>query len=167
MGNGSDEWGPVEVSGKGEFLRAGLFDIAVKYAFDFTFENGLKMICTSDGPRGIKFDGEDGWIFIHIHGGHLEASSPGLLKETIGADEIHLGRSPGHHANFLQCVRTRALPVANAEIGHRTATMCHLANIAMQTGRTIKWDPAREIITNDEEASKMCARPMRAPWTLA
>ena len=166
LGNGTDDTGPVEITGKGDFLRAGLFDIAVKYQFDFTYANGVKMLCTTDGPRGLKFEGTDGWIFIHIHGGNLEASSPALLKEQIGPNEIHLGRSPGHHEDFLRAVRTRGTPMASVEVGHRSATMCHLANIAMVTGRTIKWDPVAERITNDEAAQKMCTRPMRGEWRL-
>lgn len=166
MGNGTDETGPIEVSGKGEFLRDGLFDIAVKYQFDFTYANGVKMLCSSNGPRGVKFEGTDGWIFIHIHGAALEASSPSLLKEVIGPNEIHLGRSPGHHASFLNAVRTRGVPIAPAEIGHRTATMCHLGNIAMLTGRTLKWDPVAERCTNDDEVQKMTCRPMRGEWRL-
>ena len=166
LGNGTDDTGPIEVSGKGDFLRDGLFDIAVKYQFDYTYANGVKMICTSDPPRGIKFEGDKGWIFIHIHGGALEANPPSLLKEIIGPNEIHVGRSPGHHADFLRNVQSRGLPVAHAEVGHRTATMCHLANIAMLTGRTLKWDPVAERITNDEEADKMTSRPMRGEWKL-
>ncbi|HNR36006.1 MAG TPA: Gfo/Idh/MocA family oxidoreductase [Candidatus Hydrogenedentes bacterium] len=166
LGNNSDDTGPVEVTGKGTFLKKGLFDCAVDYQFDFTYANGVRMLCTTNQPRGVKFEGTDGWVFVHIHGGNLEASKPGLLKERIGPEEIHLGRSPGHHADFLRAVRTRGLPFAPVEVGVRTATMCHLANIAMLTGRTIKWDPVKEIITNDDEARKMCARPMRAPWTL-
>jgi predicted dehydrogenase len=164
LGNNTDDTGPVEVKGKGDFLRDGLFDIAVKYEFEFTYANGVRMICTSNQPRGLKFEGADGWVFVHIHGGHLEAGNPGLLKEVIGPEEVHLGRSPGHHADFLRAVRTRGATVAPAEVGHRTATMCHLANIAMLTGRTLKWDPVRECITNDAEAQKMTWRPMRGEW---
>jgi hypothetical protein len=80
---------------------------------------------------GIKFEGTKGWVFIHIHGGDLDAKPESLLTSVIGADEIHLGRSPGHHQNFIDCVKTRGTPMASVEIGHRTATMCHLANIAM------------------------------------
>ncbi len=166
LGNGTDDTGPVEVTGKGEFLRDGLFDCAVKYQFDFTYANGVKMLCSSNGPRGVKFEGTDGWILIHVHGGALEASSPSLLKEVIGPNEIHVGRSPGHHADFIRNVKSRGLPVAHPEVGHRTATMCHLANIAMLTGRTLKWDPVAERITNDDEAQRMTYRPMRGEWRL-
>jgi len=166
LGNNTDHTGPIEISGQGEFIRDSLFDCATKYRFDFTYANGVKMVCTDQWPRGLRFEGADGWVFIHIHGGELEASKPSLLQEKIGPKEVHLGRSPGHHRDFLDSVKTRQQPMAPAEVGHHSATMCHLANIAMLTGRTLKWDPEKEIITNDEEANKMTARPMRAPWKL-
>ena len=105
-------------------------------------------------------------MFIHIHGGELEASKPSLLLEKIGPGEVHLGRSPGHHRDFLNAVKTRTQPMAPAEAGHHSATMCHLANIAMLTGRKLKWDPDKEVVTNDEEANRMVHKPMRAPWNL-
>ncbi len=166
LGNGTDDTGPIEITGQGKFLTKGLYDCAVDYHFEFTYANGVRMLCTTNEPRGVKFEGTDGWVFEHIHGGNLEASKPSLLKERIGPNEIHLGRSPGHHADFLNAVRTRGLPMAPVEVGVRSATMCHLGNIAMLTGRKIQWDPVKEIITNDAEAQKMCKRPMRAPWTL-
>ena len=166
LGNNTDDTGPVEIKGNGSFIRDGLFDIAEVYKFEFLYANGVRMVCANVEPRGIKFVGTDGWVFIHIHGGNLEASKPSILKEVIGPNEVHLGRSAGHHRNFLDAVKSRGTTFAPVEVGHRTATMCHLANIAMQTGRTIKWDPATERITNDEEANRMCTRPMRGAWTL-
>ncbi|MDZ7371441.1 MAG: gfo/Idh/MocA family oxidoreductase, partial [candidate division KSB1 bacterium] len=79
--------------------------------------------------------------------------------------EIHTERSPGHHRNFLDCVKTRRLPVAHAEIGHRTATICHLLNIAMLTRKPIRWDPVKEI-SDDPDINRLLARPMRSPWQL-
>ena len=164
LGKGADDSGPVEVSGWGHFPPEGLFNTADDYRFEFTYADGVKMICASVWPRGIKFVGTDGWVFIHIHGGNLEADPPSLLTTVIGPNEIHLGRSPNHHADFLDAVRTRGVTKAPAEVGHRSATMCHLANITMLTGQTLQWDPVAERITNDEEAHRMCARPMRTPW---
>lgn len=124
------------------------------------------MIGTTESPRGLKFEGTDGWLFIRIHGGRLSAEPNSLLRESIGAGEIHLGRSPGHHRDFLNAVKTRNQPMASAEIGHRTATICHLLNIAMLTERKLTWDPKAECIINDPEAHRMLSRPMRSPWHL-
>lgn len=69
-----------------------------------------------------------------------------------------------HVRGFLECVRSRRKPIADAEDGHRTATACHLANISYRTGRKIRWDPAAEQIVGDTQAAALLERPYRKPW---
>jgi predicted dehydrogenase len=166
LGNNTDHSGPVELVAEGEAPKTGLYDAFLKYHFECTYANGVKMIGASVDPRGLKFIGSDGWIFIHIHGGRLEAEPASFLQETLLPEEVHLGRSPGHHRNFLDAVKARTQPMASAEIGHRTATICHLLNIAMLTKSPILWDPEKEIITNNPKAQRLVSRPMRSPWYL-
>lgn len=166
LGNGSENIGPVEVEGTGWRPPEGLFDTFMKYDFRMRYANDVELIGSSKGPRGIRFEGSDGWVFVHIHGGRLEASNPSLLKEKIGPDEVHLGRSPGHHQDFLNAVRTRGTTMAPAEIGHRSVTLCHLVNIALLTGKKLTWDPAAERVTNCDQASRMLGRPPREPWRI-
>lgn len=166
LGNNADQTGPIELSGQGKAPRDGLFDTFMEYEFRCVYANGVQLIGTSQRPRGLKFEGSEGWIFIHIHGGRLEANPPSLLRTTISLNEIHLERSPGHHQDFLNAVRKRRQPIASAEVGHRTGTICHLLNIAMLLGRKLKWDPEKEEILNDPEANRMLTRPMRSPWHL-
>jgi predicted dehydrogenase len=163
--NESDDSGPIEFIAKGSQVTSKLFDCFIEYAFECTYKNGVKLIGTSEGNRGLKLVGSDGWIFINIHGGRLEASNPDILRETIGAHEIHTERSPEHHRNFLDCVKSRRKPVAHVEIGHRTATICHLLNIAMLMKKPIHWDPVKEIST-DAEINRLLKKPMRSPWRL-
>ncbi|MHC4396056.1 MAG: Gfo/Idh/MocA family protein [Planctomycetota bacterium] len=166
LGNNTDDSGPINIVGKGKAPDKGIYDGFMEYDFGCKYANGVRLIGGSSGKRGLKFEGTKGWIFIHIHGGRLEAKPASLLKEFIGPDEIHLGRSPGHHQDFINAVKMRRQPMASAEVGHRTATICHLVNIAMQTGCKLEWDPAREQIVNNADANRMLARPMRSPWHL-
>jgi len=166
LGNNTDDTGPVEIVARGKAPVGGLYNAFMEYQFECRYANGVRLIGSSEEPRGLKFEGSDGWIFIHIHGGLLEAEPKSLLQETIGPNEIHLGRSPNHHRGFLNAVKSRIQPFAPAEVGHRTATICHLLNIAMLTGRKLKWDPEHEQIIGDCEANSMLARPMRGPWHL-
>lgn len=166
LGMGTDDSGPVEIKGKGKAPDDGLFDTFVEYEFELKYTNGVRVIGESKGPRGLKFEGEDGWIFVHIHGGRLEAKPKSLLREAIGANEICLGRSVGHHQDFLDAVRTRGEVIAPVEVGHRSGSICHLINIALLTGRKLKWDLAGERIVGDEEANRMLSRPMRSPWRI-
>ena len=71
-----------------------------------------------------------------------------------------------HVRNFLDCVKSREDPMEFVEAGHRTASICHLGNIAMKLQRKIRWDPEQEQILGDEQAAAMLSRPMRASWTL-
>ncbi|MCC6143402.1 MAG: gfo/Idh/MocA family oxidoreductase, partial [Candidatus Hydrogenedentes bacterium] len=163
LGNGTDDTGPISVEGEGDFAADGLFNTAMSYRFAYEYANGVKMICESKPPRGIKFEGDEGWVFIHIHGGHLEAEPASLLQEVIGPEELHLGRSPGHHQDFINAVKSRGLPMAPVMVGHRTASMCHMANIAMLLGRKLRWNPTTEQF-DDAEANRMLLKSMRSPW---
>lgn len=164
LGNGTDHTGPVEVFGHGDFPRDGFFNTAMNFKFEFNYANGVHMICECKPTRGIRFIGDEGWIFIHIHGGNLEAEPASLLQEVIGPDELHLGRSPGHHKDFINNVKTRGTPMAPVYAGHRTASMCHLGNIAMRLGRKLQWDPDKEQFVNDPEADRLLCGHMRSPW---
>lgn len=170
LGMGTDDTGPVKVEAKGARTEGSLYDAFWDYNFVNTYANGLRMVGVSKGPRGVKFIGEDGWIFVHVHGCRLEASEPAILKTDADSLKVKLGRSPkgdanGHHRNFLDCVKSRKAPMATAAIGHRTATICHLNNIAMQTGASFQWDPVKEQ-TDSAKANALLMPKMRAPWSL-
>ncbi len=69
-----------------------------------------------------------------------------------------------HVRNFLDCLRSRQQPISDLESGHRTVTVCHLANLSLRLGRKLRWDPVRETILGDPEAEAQLVRPYRAPW---
>ncbi len=89
-----------------------------------------------------------------------------MWDSVIGSREIHLYESANHFRNFIDCVYSRREPIAPCEVAHRSITIAHLGNIAMQLGRDLKWDPRREKIVNDPEANKLLSRPYRAPWKM-
>ena len=163
-GLGMDHWGPVQISGKGRFPASGLFTTATSVNFECTYENGVRLICRTGGGE-TKFEGDRGWVKVGGRDG-LRANPSSLLDERIGSTEIRLYESRDHRSNFLECIRTRRKPVADVEIGHRSATVCHLGNIAMLTGRKLRWDPKAERFINDAEADRMTSRAMRSPWAL-
>lgn len=161
-----DDGGPVELHGKGTQAGGAIFDAFMDFDFEYRYADGLRVRGVSRGDRGLKLIGTRGWIFIQIHGGRLSASDPALLRERILPGEKHAERSPGHHRNFLDCVRSRRRPIAHEEIGHRTGALCHLLNTAMRLRRPLRWDPVRETVPGDPEANRMLARSMRHPWHL-
>ena len=176
LGLNMDSCGPMLFEAKGTQTNGSPYNAFWDYSFTNTYPNGVQLVGDTNGERGLKFEGSDGWLFVAIHGGKLTASNPDILPENVRngkrveldqIDEslpIQLGRSPGHHENFIDCVISRQQPFATAEIGHRTATICHLNNIAMQVGRPVRWDPNREELLGDIEAGKLLLPEMRDPW---
>jgi len=162
-GRGMDDSGPVEITGHGEFPTSGLFTTATKVDFRCTYADGVELTCVTGG-QGIRFEGTDGWVFVNRE--IIEAGPASLVQERIGPDEIHLYESRDHKQNFLDCIRLRKKPIADVEIGHRSATLCHLGNIAMLRGSTLRWDPDSEEFKGDDAANRMRSRPMRLPSTL-
>ena len=183
---GADDGGPVEFEDAGAEwpLPGDLFNVATKVKFRARYSNGAELLCGTPVPGvrvvGTRFEGTEGWVQLGWDG--LETYPESLKTTKIGPNELHLpvsvpqremvlsGRqshlNPDHARNFLDCIKSRQDPVEPVEAGHRTASLCHLANIAMRLKRRIGWDPATEQILGDDEASGMLGRPMRSPWTL-
>jgi hypothetical protein len=162
-----DDSGPVEVEGHGEFPSSGLFTNATKVDFTVRYANGVPMHCRTryEGGGTVRFIGERGWLDIARD--KMSASSNDLLREMQApGKKIQLPLSKNHHENFFECVRTRAKPIADVELGHRTATVCNLGQIAMTLGRKLRWDPAKEEFVGDDMANRFRGRTMRAPWAL-
>lgn len=160
-GMGAEETGPIEVVGRGEFPKSGaLWNTATSFSFECTYANGMKMIVKSGGG-GVRWEGTDGWI-----DGDRKTYPESVGKSAIGPNEIHLYVSENHHTNFLDCIKTRRPTAAPVEIAHRSITVAHLGNIAMLTGRKIKWDPAKEEIVGDPGASALLGKAYREPWVL-
>jgi predicted dehydrogenase len=162
-----DESGPVAVEGTATFHPEKWYETPSTCRLTYTYANGVTMLVgqvQKDCPGGATFAGTEG--SIHITRARLLAKPEGIAKEPLGEKDVHLYQSSNHHRNFLDCVRSRKLPICDVEIGHRSATACHLGNIALRLGRKIQWDPQKEQIVGDDEAARMLSRPYRAPWTL-
>ena len=101
-----------------------------------------------------------------MHRGRFNTKPIALSKEPIGESDLHLYKSDHHFQNWIDSIKSRKKPAADIEIGHRTCTICHLANIARWTGRKLRWDPKAETFAGDEGANAYLERPQRAPYQL-
>lgn len=168
-GAGTEETGPVEIEGSGEFPPEGIWDAAVTYRVEYRFANGLTMGIGSNHHfrAGVRWIGDEGWV---SSGGDIDANPKRLLWEQFGPEEPTLYRSAGgrqgHRRNFLDCVKTRCQPASTIEVAHRSISLAHLGNIAMKLGRKLRWNPVAERFMDDPTADRMLWRPMRAPWGL-
>jgi len=165
-GMGTEYTGPVEIEGQAEYPKDGLWNVHGDFRIEYTYANGVKVICadTKKNKQGILFEGNEGWVYIKR--GQIDAEPKSLLTSNIGPNETHLYKSDYHKANFLECIKSRTETAAPVEVGHRSCSVCLLGEIAMRLGRKLKWDPKQERFTNDEQANRMLARPMRSPWCL-
>ena len=152
-----------------------------EYDLRYTFPNGLDLnVHTTkadsiygapldpDGQRhGILFTGESGWIWVNR--GQIKASSPEVLRRDPEDKHSHRQMTGDHMTNFFDCVHDRQKPVCHAEIGHRSASMCHVGVIALRTGLSLEWDAAAERFTGAHaaEANTHLDREMRAPYNLS
>lgn len=153
-GMGMDESGPVEV------LPPDGKDIPL---LTYRYANGVS-VYHGGGGRGVVFHGTEGEI--EVDRGHLQ-TWPSNLKDTpTKPNEVHLYFSRDHHSDWLEAIRTRQRPICDVAIGARSATVCHLGNIAYRLKRPLKWDPVGQEFVGDPEANRLLARPQRAPWTL-
>lgn len=162
-----DHTGPIEVEGHGEFQNKGIYNTAGRYRITCKYRDGVTMIIGGNQPdirNGTRWIGTDGWV--HVDRGSISANPQSLLQEKIGPNEINLYRSPGHHRNFIDCIKSRQPTLTPAETAHRAATPGHLGQIAMLLGRKIRFDPEKEAIIGDETASRMLTNPLRSPWAL-
>jgi predicted dehydrogenase len=116
-----------------------------------------------EGNFGGVFVGERGWLTSMTTGGRLEGQ-PERLFDEMKLETREVTFTNGHHANWFDCIRRRALPSASEELGHRAASLGHLVIVGHQLRRSLTWDPAKEQFIGDEDANRQLARAMREPW---
>jgi predicted dehydrogenase len=174
-----DRTTPVEFANNGsEFPPPGsLFTAATKTAFRARYANGVELVCETGKVSGAKFEGSEGRLEITL-GGRLATCPESLKDSVIGPNEIHLPQSnparqenvrqhidADHVRNFLDAVQSRQDPIEPVEVGHRTASLCILGNIAQILKRKFAWDPVAQRST-DEDVNRLLRRAMREPWRL-
>lgn len=148
-----DSSGPVRIEPPADGSGSGL---------KFTYANGVEMF--HGGPSGCTFEGDAGTIYVDR--GKLECTPEELIKAPLQEGATLLYHATDHGRNWLDSIKSRELPICDVEIGHRSATVCHLANLGYQLRRTLSWDPAREQFTGDDEANALLNRTPRDPWKI-
>jgi len=176
-----DDTGPVEYKGTGEIPSGGLFDTVANWDVRARYADGLTLHFMSDRvakdivgamgahvrpfmDHGTTFWGEDGWISVSR--GALYASPRSLQTARIRDDEKPVVRGASQGRNFVESIKSRKPTVNPLESAIRSDTISHLSDIAIRSGRALRWDPATETISGDPEASLRLDRPMRNPWTM-
>lgn len=170
--------GPLKAEGRGDFPTNKVWNVHGAYYIELMYPGNIKMTVTDKFPNGIKFIGDEGWIFVSrdAQGATssdpaaratslkpLDASDPKLLEP--GTMKVQLQYSREHHENWLEAVKSRKpTNVAPAPIAHRSNAACIVAWVAMKTGRPLNWDPKTEKFVDDAQANALLSRPERAPY---
>jgi predicted dehydrogenase len=167
-----DNSGPSEIEGEGEFPpQDAIWNTCTKYRINLKYPNNIDMVIAGghgDIRGGTKWIGTDGWVWVDRGG--FDTSIAELKDRTRLPEEmrkVQLIKTGGHQRNFLDCVKSRKPTVTPAETAHHSAIPGHLGLISMIVGRKIRWDAEKEVILNDDAASKLLSRPYRAPYKLA
>ena len=132
-----------------------------------TYASGVKLVIRKEGwlPLGscpVRFEGDTGWVEAG-DSGKLVLSSPALLA---GRKVAEIGGYPAtfHIRNFLDCVKTREQPRANADVACHSHIACHAVNIATYLNRKLAFDTEKNVFLGDEEANRLRSEAMREPW---
>jgi len=163
-GNGTERTGPVEVEGTGTYPSDGLWNVLVDFEIRYKYANGVRLIYKINRPY-VRFEGTDGWVEADYNSRKVKTHPESILKSTIKPDEIHLPLKD-EKRDFIDAIKTRGRTLEDAEVGHRTTSLCQLGHIAIQIGRKLQWDPDTERFINDDTANRLLSRPMRSPWRL-
>ena len=167
---------PVEIGGEAEHpveFKEGYpvaddqYNAAVTFNVRCKFADGVELVIrdnTEEFDNGVMIEGEQGRIFVNrgkITGKAIEELSSKPLPEDA-ITKLCNGQQHGNHMrNFFACIKTGQQPISDAFSHHRAITTCHLANIAIRLGRTLKWDPVTEQIVGDDAANAWLKREQR------
>jgi predicted dehydrogenase len=167
---GMDETGPVEIRAPGQGANR---PVTMRYANDVEVHFVLQ---PGHGPMGgAVFICEQGKLEINRNkfasnppeiAQELEKTLDVVEEERKWSDATALWQARWHLQDWLDAIRSRKPPIADVEIGHRSVTVCHLANIARSVERPLQWDPQRELFVNDDDANAYLERPRRAGFEL-
>jgi predicted dehydrogenase len=163
---GADRTGPVSIEATGRDEPNNLYDVPVDLRVQYEFADPpFTMIWEQAAGRqlNLEFVGSQatlsGFWEFQVTQGQAD------LSPTRG-DELQLERSDSHSGNWLECIASRRRPVMDVEIGHRVTCWSHLGNLAYQLGRKLRWDPAAEQFTDDDQANRLLHASYRTPWRL-
>jgi len=165
---GTDDSGPVSIENIKATLppETDLYNTPTEFSFDVVYANGVRANVAHNNRNGLLFEGEDGRS-IFVARGILESNPDSVRRERIGPGEIRLYESNMHERNFVDCIYNNQPTITPVEVGHRSISIAHIANIAIRLGRTsLRWDPATESVVGDPDANRMLSRPMRKPYAV-
>jgi predicted dehydrogenase len=128
-----------------------------------TYKNGIVMRHVDFGRKyAVRFIGENG--SIDVSRSFLDSKPENIITTQPGANAKKVYFSNNHYQDWIDGIKNNIQPICDVETGHRSSSVCALANIAYWLRRPLEWDPEKEQFKNDKEANALLMPRMRAPW---
>ena len=151
---GMDESGPVEFNPPAGPAKIGL---------QMKYKNGVVLNHVNWGEfNAVQFVGTKGKL--EVSRGFLRTDPSAIVETVIQPSDKRLYKSDNHYQDWIDAIKTRKKPISDVETGHRTSSLCNIANIAYELQRPLKWDPKKEHFIGDDAANMMLSRAYRGKW---
>jgi hypothetical protein len=162
----ADGAGPMRVAATGWTQpRTDIYDTPVDFSIECQYPGGVELVISSKLEQGTKWIGASGWLWVNR--GKIRASDARWLAAGFERGPWKAYLSHGHARNFVDCIKSREECIAPPKTAHRSITPGHLAYVANQLKRPLRWDAAGQAIVGDEEAQQLLmSAPYRPPWPL-
>jgi predicted dehydrogenase len=165
---GQELGGPKTVEGRAEFMKNDLWTVHTTYHVEMLYPGNVQVILDNEFETGIRFEGDEGWIFC-TRSGEGDESKPALrasdkkLLAPPDANAVRWMPSHTHHGNWLESVVANRQPIAPIQQSARSLEACAAAWISMKLKRKLEWDAATEMFVKDDDANALRSRKARKP----
>jgi predicted dehydrogenase len=158
------QWG-LDMDENGPVLFLPPSDPMAKRGLKMIYDSGIEMV-HEDFERGwaVRFIGSEGTLDVSRQ--FLDSKPEHIVEVKIGQNEKHVYKSDNHYLDWLDAIKKRSQPICNAETGHRSSSVCNLANIAYQLRTPLRWDPVKEKFAKNKEANALLGKPNHKPYKL-
>jgi predicted dehydrogenase len=176
---GQELGGPLSVEAQAQFMHGDAWTVHTTYHVEMVYPKDVRVILDNKFENGLKFEGDQGWVFCSRSeekitasdpvpaGGRqallpLRASDPKILS-PLGSDAVRWMPSRTHHGNWLESIAANRQPIAPIQQSARSLEACAAAWIAMKLNRKLAWDAATERFVGDDAANALRRRAARKP----
>jgi myo-inositol 2-dehydrogenase / D-chiro-inositol 1-dehydrogenase len=165
---GQELGGPQTIEARAEFVKNDLVTVHTTYHVEMVYPGNVLLILDNQFPNGIRFEGDDGWVFcarsedVNDALPPLRASDKKILA-PLAANAVRWMPSKTHHGNWLESIVANRQPIAPIQQSARSLEACAAAWIGMKLKRKLTWDAATEKFIGDDEANTLRSRQARKP----
>ena len=164
--NDTERSGPISVEGNGEYPKSktALWDVLKRFNIHYEYADGVTLDFKTDRDAYLRVEGDEGWIFVQYTGkARIQAHNESILRLKFkDSDKPVIQREDKD--DFIYAIKNNCNTMVDAEVGHRTISLSHIGQIAIQRGKKLSWNPHTEQFTDDEQANEMLHIPYRKPW---